>query len=392
MSRVPLSRIGSLDVLRGLAALAVVLNHWKHFDHNVPPEADVDRTTSPFYALAKPLYEYGWVAVDLFFGISGFIFAYFFAQAIRDGQLGCREFFLRRISRLYPLLFLTTLFIAILQVYSLRIYGYGIVYLNTDLYHFVLNLTFASAWGLEAGPSFNGPSWSISVEMLLYAAFYILALSLRSRPVRIAVLLGGVLLGVALQMTVTPHIGRGLISFFIGWLVVEWLHDNIDRFPTAFWVGAFAALWGFALAEAYADVLTRFFLTIFTIALAPEQSASLALLGVRFLMIFALFPVTIAALVVLEARGAMHWITRFSRIGDISYPVYLLHFPLQCIVILTARQAGFSSGYADTPIFMASFFVVLISLSLASAYWFEKPAQVWVRKLFSCRNSIDVLP
>lgn len=383
MSQFPLSRIGSLDVLRGVAALSVVFNHWKHFDHNVPPIGNVDRTASPFYALAKPLYEQGWVAVDLFFGISGFIFAYFFAQEIRGKRLRCSEFIVRRVSRLFPLLCLTTLVVAILQIYSLSRYGYGIVYQNTNLYHLALNMIFASAWGFEAGPSFNGPSWSISVEMLLYVAFYISALLLGDRLRRIMVILLTILLGAALQMTVAPHVGRGLISFFIGWLVVEWLHDNLDRFPTALWIGALAAMWGLAFAEAYANVLTRHCSAIFAIALAPDQAASLALLGVRFLMIFGLFPGTIAALVVLEARGAMHWAARFSVVGDISYPVYLLHFPLQCFVILIAKRAGLPTGYADTPIFMALFFAVLIALSLLSAYWFEKPAQARIRKCLS---------
>ena len=37
----------------------------------------------------------------------------------------------------------------------------------------MLNLFFASSWGLERGPSFNGPIWSVSVEVAIYAVFWV---------------------------------------------------------------------------------------------------------------------------------------------------------------------------------------------------------------------------
>lgn len=42
-----------------------------------------------------------------------------------------------------------------------------------DLYYFVLQLFVASDWGLQAGDSFNGPIWSISVELLVYVIFFV---------------------------------------------------------------------------------------------------------------------------------------------------------------------------------------------------------------------------
>ena len=41
-----------------------------------------------------------------------------------------------------------------------------------DLKHFLLNLAFASYWGFQDGQSFNGPSWSISAEILVYVLFF----------------------------------------------------------------------------------------------------------------------------------------------------------------------------------------------------------------------------
>lgn len=50
--------------------------------------------------------------------------------------------------------------------------GSYFVYPNNDIKHFLLNLFFASSWSFESGHSFNGPIWSVSVEVLLHALFF----------------------------------------------------------------------------------------------------------------------------------------------------------------------------------------------------------------------------
>lgn len=375
-------RIRSLDAVRGVAALAVVLNHWKHFDNNLPPVTEVIREGSPFYSLGLPFYEYGWVAVDFFFCMSGFIFAYFFAETIRSRSISGYDFLVRRVSRLYPLFLVTTSIVATAQFYSLSRFGHGIVYQNTDLYHLVLSLLFASGWGFEAGPSFNGPSWSISVEMLLYAAFFMVALIHKSRSMRVVMIFTAIALGVVTQLTFSSYVGRGLISFFLGWLVVEVL-DDCPRFPTTCLVALLVAMWALTFAEAYTGALSSLIGEVSKHFVGAEMSSSLAQIGVRFLMIFALFPLTILALVTLEARGALNWVERFDFLGDLSYPVYLIHFPLQCAAILWARNHEWPAGYANTPVFMAGFFFMLLGLSALSAYKFEKPVQFWMRNALS---------
>ena len=75
-------RLYSLDALRGLAALGVVLWHWQHFftkGMGLPYHAE----TLPFFGLLFPFYRFGWLAVFLFFSLSGFVFFWLYAQGLR---------------------------------------------------------------------------------------------------------------------------------------------------------------------------------------------------------------------------------------------------------------------------------------------------------------------
>lgn len=69
--------------------------------------------------------------------------------------------------------FLTLVIVAVLQAVSVARFGASQIYDNNNVYHFVLQLFFASEWGLQAGHSFNAPIWSVSVEILVYAGFWL---------------------------------------------------------------------------------------------------------------------------------------------------------------------------------------------------------------------------
>ena len=106
--------------------------------------------------------------MELFWTISGFVFAAVYAGS----HATTREFLSARFARLYPLHALTLAAICVLELISIRMTGDTKCYANFDLYHFTLNIFFASAWGLERGFSFNGPVWSVSIEITVYALFW----------------------------------------------------------------------------------------------------------------------------------------------------------------------------------------------------------------------------
>jgi peptidoglycan/LPS O-acetylase OafA/YrhL len=146
------SEVRALTGLRGVAALYVV------FFHYFSPV----RLTNPFMCLLG----HGYLAVDLFFVLSGFVMALNYAGLFSQGVRGAavRIFLSRRVARIYPL-YLLTLLIATGLV--------GIGYLNFTAGSlartFWPNLLMVQNWG--NWESIETPAWSISTEWFAYMLF-----------------------------------------------------------------------------------------------------------------------------------------------------------------------------------------------------------------------------
>ena len=166
-------RLYALDVSRGIAALAVVLWHWQHFafEGYALPQ-NFDKAIQPFYPFAKIFYEKGFMGVDYFFLLSGFIFFWIYKEAIGKRKTNFKEFWVHRFSRLYPLHLVTLCLVALLQAVYVARNIKPFVFQYNDAYHFLLNLSFTSGWGFQKGWSFNAPVWSVSIEILLYFLFF----------------------------------------------------------------------------------------------------------------------------------------------------------------------------------------------------------------------------
>src|SRR5512139_2240984 len=86
------SKLLGLELLRIFSAVAVLFYHYRHFAQlaGMPP---VGRENVPFYALLWPLYEYGQYGVQLFWGISGYIFFWKYGPTIHARTVGAKDFF-----------------------------------------------------------------------------------------------------------------------------------------------------------------------------------------------------------------------------------------------------------------------------------------------------------
>ena len=359
----PPRHLYALDALRGVAALTVVLWHWQHFywTSDVPP-AGFRTESQPLYDVFFLFYRNGTRAVDLFFLLSGFIFFWIYSRAIADGSVSAGRFFVLRFSRLYPLHLVTLLLVAAGQWAYLSANGSYFIYPNNDLYHFVLNLLLLPSVGLERGTSFNSPIWSVSVEVVLYTAFFFYCRLLKPRVLPLAALS---LFGLTVLFALYSPIGRGVGSFFLGALVyLGYLRilatKAMSQITRAVVVAAVLA-WLATLGVSYSDVLG---------GLPPKVSKALALFP-----ILVLFPLTVLGLALVETlRGGFAGrVPRFF--GDISYSSYLWHFPLQLLCAGLAHAFGVSMGVFASPWVLLAFFVVLLAVSRASYVWLEMPAQ-----------------
>lgn len=211
------NRLLALDISRSFAAFIVVLRHWQHFAYNgISLPKDFDMASQPLYRAFRMLYESGSVPLEYFFLLSGFIFFWLYRCSIEDRSMTFSNFWVRRISRLYPLHLVTLLMVALLQMVYVSNNGYPFVYPFNDLYHFFLNLVLASKWGFEKGWSFNAPVWVVSIEILLYCLFFITAYARQGRAL--------FCLGVSVICFVIPSfihhaIFSGMALFFLGGFV-----------------------------------------------------------------------------------------------------------------------------------------------------------------------------
>lgn len=334
-------RIQSIDVLRGLAAMAVVVWHWRHFGAG-PME------TWPFYLLLKPIYEVGDQAVTLFFAISGFIFFLLYSEAIGSGRTGGWKFFVLRFSRIYPLHLATLIAAAIMQMIYLQQNGHCLIF-RCSVQLFLEQLILEPNW-FSHKMSFNGPSWSISVETAIYFIFFWLA--------RYRLLNAMTMSGLAILCYVSFNyslLGHGAAAFFAGGLAASVVEKRSVPSPSD-WI---------AMASLVMAVVARS-LFVETREVAPLLASAIV------------FP-TIIALIFLADRHLKIITDRLEWLGCISYSVYLLHFPLQLLLLTALPMMGIDVDYTSKAVFVA-FFAVVIAISLASYFYFERPVMHALRQ------------
>jgi len=344
------NKLLGLEALRFVAAFAVLIWHYQHFAYLADKPVDLVIDRLPLYRLLQPFYEAGAYGVWVFWCISGFIFFWKYRDAISDRSMGGRTFFVFRFSRLYPLHFVTLITVAILQTAYFRLHGYFFVYQDNDVRHFLLQIFMASDWGFQHGNSFDGPIWSISVEVLVYVVFFLML-----RFVTKSALLNLFVIIVCLNFS--GQVFSCLTFFYAGGLAAiarRAVASATSRFAmeSTAWSAAVVIpvlIWMFRLPSAmveWAFLLTYTPILLFCLSCEITLSASTRKL--------------------LEAAGNM------------TYSSYLLHFPIQLLV-----ASGFAVSGAPIPFYDGLFFAMFITSTLLASYftyrYLEAPAQALFR-------------
>jgi peptidoglycan/LPS O-acetylase OafA/YrhL len=374
-------RLHSLDALRGIAALAVVCWHWQHMgllgsrlmtwrDYMAPPIA---RANEPFHELLWLFYQRGGAAVDIFFIISGFIFFWLYQEKLATRKLSLLDFGARRLSRLYPLHLFMLFIVAALQALFFRRTGQYFVYGANSLKTFIGSLLFYQRGGDHA--AFNGPEWSVTIEIVMYLVFCALARwnLLRKPWVPLAMVAASLVL-----YRVKPDIMRGFSGFFLGGLAYQAFMASRKLpgvRPLLLGMAALCAVgWGLVVVDTYFDG---------NIASAIEHWRWIQRLGlVNYAVLYGLFPMTVLTLALHEdVFGARYNV--LSWLGELSYSSYLLHFPLQLIFALTVAFGVVSADVVRSGPALVIYFLILIPMSILVFRAFEAPAQNVLRGLWA---------
>ena len=292
--------IKALTGLRGVAAAWVVLHHLCRMPGSEVP-------------VLQGVLLRGYLAVDLFFVLSGFVLslAYggWFRGRPRPGVLAA--FLARRVARLWPLHAAVVLALIAWQ---------AVAAIPTHPRMVAANLLMVQAWGVSG--SMNVPSWSISTEFAAYLVFPLLAAAVLhgGRARALAALCGGAgLLGLAAALGSVRAAERiGLLDIANNWSLLPLL-----RCLGGFVIGV--AAHRIARAPGAAGVLQRPW--VVNAACAALLAAVAA--GVGDLALYPLLPLVVVALAASRGGAARLLATApLTWLGKVSYALYLVHFPL----------------------------------------------------------------
>jgi peptidoglycan/LPS O-acetylase OafA/YrhL len=186
-------QLPSLTALRGIAALWVVLYH---YSVQLFPTLDV----TPYTHLVGK----GYLAVDMFFMLSGFVMTHVYHQVFSKGVMEhYRSFIVARIARIYPLhVLVLLLFVATAVATQFSASGSNALHAvplrgPRSVGALVANIFMVQ--GLDAGKlSWNYPAWSISIEFVAYLLFPFALPAIRRATERAKVAIGGLLFGLLL--------------------------------------------------------------------------------------------------------------------------------------------------------------------------------------------------
>lgn len=361
--------IKSLTGLRGVAALYVMAFHyWIGLAFSNP---------------ATTFLAHGYLAVDLFFTLSGFVMALNYSHMFAKSwtRTAYREFLGRRIARVYPLYCAATL-AAFLLILAGLLDAQGALPLGALL---ALNLLMVQAWGLVT--SLDGPSWSISAEWAAYLLFPVLLVpALFRRPawawisaiVCAAIIIGLTMLPAAFVRNPTPE---ALLD-----LHVSWLGFPVWRCLPEFTLGLLAfRLSGTASGRYLAQsrwITPVLCLAILLLMTLPGTDA-IVVLG---------FPLLLIGLAGdhLPARLLASPLAELA--GKLSYSIYLVH-GLLTGVLVHLHQSAQAAGLAHAQSYAAAAGILLTLVLAWFAYrWIEMPGRQWLRVLFASAKPVPSAP
>lgn len=346
-------RYVTLDGLRGIAAIAVALFH-------------LDATLMPG----------GYLAVDFFFALSGFVLTRSYEPRFRAG-LGIMRFMQIRVIRLYPLFVLG---IGIGAAFALQGLLRGANY-HIPLPEFISGLIFntlmlPSPFSRALFP-FNGPAWSLFFEVL--ASLALVAILTKLRTVALAVL--GCITGLALiaavlhlqqssggaQLLGDAEVATSAGAFWDGWYV------GLLRTAFSFTTGVVIARLSIVRDRpARKSVALGFAVLLLLMAVTVPLEKRIAF---DLICILAFSPVLVFA----GSRAEPHrWLVpSATRAGDLSYALYAIHLPIAHAFQLAARKAELSN-FAVAPFYLA----VSLTLAWLCVRWVDVPLrQILGRRL-----------
>lgn len=284
-------RYVALDGLRGVAAVAVL-----------------------FYHIDARLMPAGYLAVDLFFVLSGFVIAAAYDKRLQLGMT-VSQFFILRLKRFYPLYICGYLIALMLLLSSIRVQG-GVLPLHVDRLHSIVSglLMLPEPLSQKFLYPLNPVAWSLLAEMVINLLFAATWRFWSQRSIAAMCAVTGAALLVAVWQRGEYHLGFDWDGWHIGFLracllfpMGVFIRRHMARVPGARWRGE----WSIAAIIVAASVFFGF----------PVRWVPTDLLASLLV-----FPALTWIAVRSEPPAALGGF--FTWGGDVSYGLYATHYPL----------------------------------------------------------------
>ncbi len=346
------ARFLTLDAMRGVAAMAVLIHHFP------------DQTISGLLPGA-------YLAVDMFFVLSGFVLSHAYGWDLA-GKMGAPRFMLKRLVRLYPVYILGTAAVAL---------GYMLMWIPAgpsgrarmlaSMAGALCLLPIPARFAYNIGVAFplNPPAWSLFWELAANFLFALVNWTVRRLVTIVAA--GAVLLALAFYIY-----GRGDAG------------SNWDNFPGggcrvvySFFIGVllyrFQPKWTWSLPSPLLLLILPL-----SFMLPPLWDVPMALIFFPLLVFFG------------SMREPGPGLTRlFNLLGDISYPVYALHFAVLVAMTFAYKQstgqelvtAGISGTLAGMAISTIIAYFAATRFDPAARKWLAQ-ALDWLSKTRAARS------
>ena len=355
-----------LDGLRGVAALVVVIFH------TFEAYADDNRF--------KQIINHGYLAVDFFFLLSGFVVAY--AYDDRWEKMTQWDFYKRRLIRLQPMVIMGSIIGAALfyfqaapmfplvattpawKVLVVMVVGFTLIPLLPSM----------DIRGWQEMHPLDGPAWSLFFEYIANILYALGIRKLSNKALGVVVFLSG-----ALLIHVAVFGNRG--DVIGGWSVDQTqLHIGFARLLYPFFAGMLLMRLGKRIHVKGAFTLCSLLIVASLSIPRFGGPAHLWMNGLyESFCIIVLFPAIVATGAGDRVTGK--FATRLCKLfGDISYPLYITHYPL--IYIYTAWVTRDKVPAAQGAVVGALMLVVAITIAYACLKLYDEPVRQWLARRF----------
>jgi peptidoglycan/LPS O-acetylase OafA/YrhL len=347
------NEIVPLTGLRGLAAAWVFAYHAIQLTKNLDPA-----WTLPLRIFGSA----GYLGVDLFFVLSGFVIAYNYAATpVTRSPRAYFGFLWKRIARIWPAHTAALLFFACgLAIYSS-------VPFDLSLTGFLRSLTMTQAWEFPGRQIWNPVAWSVSCEWAAYLVFPLVAIATRRLPLSLAilgipalyvVLYGAFVIGPWGEGPFSLGLQRVAVSFTAGALVHRiWCLRKVSIDPLG-WLALGAMIIGASVVD---------------LSIRPGYSVTRAVI-LSCVIVYALAC----------SRGALAKVfARLRYAGCISYSFYLVHWVLLAIANTLLVAAHVTANFAWVSVAILASLLSAVALADCLYRHVEEPARRWLVSLAS---------